>query len=453
MGYVKIFTDWLYMVNGVLYSLCAKTQYLILLIGSLLLMVGVLSDTDIIKSLAIGILLMVACFMICCKVYNNEAMPLLGTASLILRFSISLIFNYIFNGFGMDSVEYHYLASDITELLHSGLGYASIPSMKQLFPNVVAVAYYAFGINRVSATFIVGFFAVLTGVVVYLVCRTSNMNRFSGYFASLSIWFMPGFLFFTSDLLKDSCILLVTAFSFYLYAAIIYKKSTLFKKSVMILTLMAAVAINSAFRFYAFAPIVVGFGLSLVIYFFIKRGVKTKLISSVLIFGFIALSYILANKYLSPYINIDINKFFDLINNKRESGFAYASAGIKGYDISTFGKSLKALPALCFHYLAQPFPSSWFTGGEIYIKLLIPDMLAWYIMLPFIFIGGYSAVVKKNIVGISMVGYLIVFLCINALIVGNVGAIYRYRLQFQELAFLLVGIGVTPVYNKTLKKP
>lgn len=436
-------------ITETLFSLTDRAWPFVLSGGSLMLLVGMVLKVNLIVSLAIGLTLLVACFLMCARVYNNNTMALLGVAALAVRFFISFVFNYIFSGFGMDSLEYHYMAKEIVNLLSSGVNYVAVPFTKQYFPNFIAIFYYAFGSNRLAVTFIVNFFCVASGLFVYLTCDAARMDKPVGYFSSIAIWFMPGFLFFTSDLLKDSSILFLTALSFYLFSLIIYKKSSKERKLLLTALLVLVVVLNSAFRFYVFAPIVIGLGLGLIVHFFRGRGLKQKLVVTLMIIGLCALFYVLANRYLERYLNLSIDKLFEYINNERQWNFAYASAGIKGYDISSLLKALKALPELCVHYLAQPFPTSWISQDvALYIKLLIPDMLIWYVMLPFVFWGSYMMIKSRNILGISIIGYLVVFLIINALLVGNVGAIYRYRLQFQMPAFILIGIGMYDVVNK-----
>lgn len=434
-----------------MYVFCEKHCYFALLVSSVCLLTGSIVNMDLLKSISVGVMLLVICFLICAKVYESNAMTLLGVLSLLGHFFLAFIFNSLLKSFGVDSIEYHYEASAISSMLNNGVSFTSIPIFKQYFTHFVAVIYFILGVNRLIGTFIVGFFAVLAGNIIYKTCETAKMQKSTGYFSSIAIWFMPGFLFFTSDLLKDSVVLFMTALSFYLFAELIFKRNRRVKTFVLSVFLIIVVAVNTAMRFYVFIPIITGFGLSFLIYYFCINESKHKLLTGVMFISLIALFIILSQLYLEDIFNLGIDKLFESLNSARQNAFAYTSGGIKGYDISTIDKALKALPALCAHYLLQPFPSSWLTGDTaFYIKLLIPDMIVWYAMLPFVLVGGYISIIKKNFIGIAALGYLIVFLCVNGLLVGNVGAIYRYRLQFQEIAFMLTGMGISQI-NSLLK--
>lgn len=429
------------------YAFFDNVEHFLFFIAAIVLLIGVTLDAELIRGFAVGVILICICFYLCKKVYSDSYMCLLSVLSLIGHFFIAIIFNYVFKNFGADSVEYHQAAIGVDSLLSNGVSIQAIPVFKgQIFTNIVAFIYFCFGTSRVLATFIVSFFVVLAGMLVHIACVTAKVEKKAGYFASLAIWFMPGFLFFTSDLLRDGIILFLTALAFYLFAELLYKKNSKLKIVALLVAVVLVVVVNASLRFYVFVPILIGMGLGSVVCFFSNKGIRYKALIG---FGFavlVVLFFILSQRYLSRWLQLDIDTLLQTLNSTRQNEFAYASAGIKEFDISTLDKALMSLPTLMWHYIFQPFPDSWMAeGSALYIKLLIPDMILWYAMIPFLFIGSVVALKRKNFLGIAILGYLISFLVINALLVGNVGAIYRYRMQFQEFAFVVAGIGVMAV--------
>lgn len=424
------------------YSLVNKVYRYVFFACAVCLLFSTVMRIDLLQSAAVGVLLLTLFFLLIRNTYEDKIMVLLGVLSLCGHFFLAFCFNYFFNAFGIDSLEYHHNAAAMAESLNNGVSLLSIPVYKQYFTHFVAVIYFLFGTNRLLCTFIVSFFTVWAGVLMHLTCKTAKMPKTAGYVASVAIWFMPGFLFFTSDLLKDSLMLFLIALAFFLFAHLIYGEHTKWKRGVLLLLIILTVAVSAFIRFYVFIPVIAGIGLSLFISLIKQSEWRYKLSAVLLIVLFTAVFMLLSRNHLGKWL-VSIDKLFELANKNRQSAFAYDTSGIRGYDISTLSKALRELPALCLHYLLQPLPTTWLlSDNAFYTKLLIPDMLIWYALLPLVLLGGHISVVKGNYLGIAALGFFIVFLVMEALLVGNVGALYRYRLQLQEVSFIIVGLGV-----------
>jgi hypothetical protein len=204
------------------------------------------------------------------------------------------------------------------------------------------------------------------------------------------------------------------------------------------------VAVITALRIYMFVPITAGLCTGFILMLLSKKSYKTKLIF-IAALGLTAAAFVyLFQMYLPNYIEyMRDDTFFTWMNMYRQYSFAKSETGIQGYDISTMSQAITQLPIFIFHYIFKPYPTAWFgMGSEVYHRLLAPDMVIWYLLIPFMLYGWFDTVRKKHIIGISIIVYMLVFLGINALIVGNVGALYRYRMMFQMFAFVFAGIGL-----------
>jgi hypothetical protein len=94
--------------------------------------------------------------------------------------------------------------------------------------------------------------------------------------------------------------------------------------------------------------------------------------------------------------------------------------------------------ALLVAWLA-PFP--WQMGSLSQITV-IPEMIAYYLLLPSIFLGWGFIMRHRIREGGLIVVYIFIMMLVLAFIEGNIGTLFRHRAMVLPFMFILAGIGL-----------
>jgi hypothetical protein len=128
----------------------------------------------------------------------------------------------------------------------------------------------------------------------------------------------------------------------------------------------------------------------------------------------------------------------DLLQNSRTDLARAGSGFATGADVSTFRGVASLLPVGVLYLLFAPFP--WTVTG-LRQALALPDILMWYVLVPFLVMGIASA-------GRRLRQTMPIFVFTTALtlaygaFLGNVGTAYRQRTQIMMFYFLFIADGL-----------
>ncbi len=294
----------------------------------------------------------------------------------------------------------------------------------------VACIYYVFGRNVLLVQFINGIIGALTPICIFelglLIYNPRVATR-----AMLFAAFFPQILFWSSGLYKDPSIMLCIALN--ILAAVHLKNRLTFR--VLALYLVTATALLWL-RFYIFYVIVAatlaGFLIGQ------RRGLVFGLVSQVgLVFSVVLLLWLspVGQEALAQQRYFD----FDQLQRSRADLASAASGFAPGADVSSPAAALRILPVGVANILFGPFP--WAMRG-LRQFLALPDVLAWYLMFPFLVKGLISAMRTRLGPTMPILLFTTALTLAYAMFQGNAGTAYRQRTQIMMFYFLFVADGL-----------
>ncbi len=305
----------------------------------------------------------------------------------------------------------------------------------------VAGIYSITGADILSAQFTCAVIGAATVPLVYVcVKKIFNNHRASLISASL-IAFYPAFIIWTSQLLKDGLIVfcLVLAMTMILSLREKFSYGTAF---VLVLSLFAI----SSLRFYIFYMIaaamvgafVVGYGESA------QSTVRNIVILVLLGLGLTSFGTI-------GNVSSEIADFGSLerLQRSRQGASQSASGFGQDMDVSTAQGAISAIPVGFVYVMFAPFPWQ-FTGTQYLIAL--PDMIIWWLAVPFLLIGLNFAIRKKLRSSLGVLIFSLMLTLAYSLFQGNIGTAYRHRIQIQVFLFMFVGVGWTLILERRENK-
>lgn len=125
-------------------------------------------------------------------------------------------------------------------------------------------------------------------------------------------------------------------------------------------------------------------------------------------------------------------------------GFAYGaqSAFIPGLEAHSPIELLGFLPTGLLYFLLGPFP--WSQGSTLQL-ITAPEMLLYYVLLPFIVAGVWRSLAMRPMQSLPVVAFLGITVVGYALTVANFGTVYRLRGQILigMLSFAAIGLAST----------
>jgi hypothetical protein len=373
------------------------------------------------------------------KVYRVVSYTYLCSISLRYLLAFYLWTNYQDPGFSMmfwgDSATYDSIGAAVAENWSNGSNaelwkHTVEGRTNRGFLYVVAAVYYVFGRNVLLMQLLNGIIGTLTSICILelglLLYKPKVATR-----AMLFAAFFPQMIFWSSGLYKDPTIMLCVAVNM---LSLVHLKRG-FRTGLLFVYLVTAAALIWL-RFYLFyvivATMLAGFMVGQ------RRKLMLGLVTQIsLVLGVIMLLV------LSP-IGREVlaqQRYFSFQQLQRSrADLAAASSGYaRSVEVSSASSALRILPIGVAHILFSPFP--WAVRG-LRQYLALPDVLAWYLMVPFLIKGMASAI--KNRLGPMMPILLFTTALTLAYGVfqGNAGTAYRQRTQIMMFYFLFVADGL-----------
>ncbi len=379
------------------------------------------------------------------ELYRPVAFAYVGTVSLRYILAVYLWMNHGDPGFSRmfwgDSQTYDSIGAAIAEGWSQNLSLESWTTTMEGKTNkgfiyFVASIYYLFGRNVLLVQFINGIIGSLTAICV-LEMGLIIYNKEVAVRAMIFTAFFPQMIFWSSGLYKDPSVMLCIAV--HLLATLQLRKT--FTNYSLFLYLGSAIGLLFL-RFYIFYAVVAASLLGFVFGQF-RQHIMGLLTHLTLIAGIVVLLLFtpLGKEALQQ------QRYFSLsqLQVSRSDLADHRSGYLANADVSTPAGALQVLPTGVVYLLFSPFP---WAARSIRQLLAIPDVLVWYLMVPALIRGLFSAVRYR----LSKTMPILIFTTSLTLAYGvfqsNAGAAYRQRTQIMMFFFLFVADGMKKTRSK-----
>lgn len=306
---------------------------------------------------------------------------------------------------------------------------------------VMGAFYYLFGFSPVAVKMVNCFLGALLGPALFFLlkgCFDSSVARW----ASLIVSFFPSLLFWSASNLKESSFMLLTVLVMLLFVKIQQARSgraRIGAGCLFLFTLSAHMTLRSVQLSLSLVECLV---LSrLLLFLWAKKGWGRWVLGLLVTFlGFHMES-------LRSTLNYT---FYRHIGYTGEAGLSYrylpGAFYIPGYLdqwISSREANLPFLPGslgrAIFHYMVEPIPSKM---DSFSLLLAYPQMVLWYFLLPFMFLGVVWSLRWNLRRTLFLVLTVATWVLMGALSNGNVGTVFRIRDMVTPffLAFACAGL-------------
>lgn len=360
--------------------------------------------------------------------------------ALLARIAFGIIIHYfdLRAFFGEDAIAYHQNGIEMANMLtgksmplefyHStafrGVGWG----MNYL----VGVIYLILGANIFAAQSVFGFIGALVSPLVYFCALRVFGNKNVAKYSSIGIAVFPSFVIWSGQLLKDGVII----FLILAVMTLVFRLREKFEYSGLLLMALALFGILSM-RFYIFYIIL----LAVVGSFAMVFSTTTKAIirnTVALAVVTIVLSYFgvgeQAERDLTTFANLErIQQSRQGLARGAESGFG------KDWDVSTTSGALFVAPRGFIYLMLAPYP---WHAANLRQAITTPDVLIWWAMLPFLWIGLVYTVKSRLRSAFPILLFSLVLTIAYAIFQGNIGTAYRQRTQIQVFLFILIAAGI-----------
>jgi hypothetical protein len=297
---------------------------------------------------------------------------------------------------------------------------------------VLAVFSYLFKGARILPLIIVLYTLITawTPVFTYRIALQLGISQSGAMVATRLIIFSPVFAFWSGALYKEGLVLLVL--NILAYHVLLLQESPLARS---IVVTAACLGILLGLRFYLAVILPPGIAIGLLLGRRRKDlheptdpapGVvmlRQVLVATVLTAVLAVTGFNLGVRNILPD---DPDHFLSLVQASRNDLASTNSGYLLGADVSTAGAALRFLPTGAAYFLTTPLPWQF---GSIRQNLVLPEMIVWLFLYPFIFAGMKSGL-RRNLQGsIFLISLTLAMLFLYGLFIGNAGTAYRLRAQ------------------------
>ncbi|MEK6715221.1 MAG: glycosyltransferase family 39 protein [Candidatus Omnitrophota bacterium] len=310
------------------------------------------------------------------------------------------------------------------------------------FTMLLAYLFYIFGPIKFSGRLINILFGALSGIFIYYLVKRIYGQK-SAKIAAVLVTFFPSMFIWSLDFFKDPLYILFSIVAFWSF--IMYWDT---KKILYIILIFIAVIIQSTIRedlwLIGLIPFTLGF-------FLVLKPTAIKKIVFISIIG-IMLIFFIHNRgsiytYISNKIALALQIHVGNVNTSDLSGgYAYRILDDRyyipvNYSVNniTLYEGLGAFLKGWWHFLFQPF--IWSIKSKSML-MAFPQMVLWYMLLMFAFVGIIFGLRYKWKYAIVMVSYLFLVSSIIALSSGNIGTLFRHRDMITPFYLIFSAVGI-----------
>jgi len=294
----------------------------------------------------------------------------------------------------------------------------------------VAWIYYFFGHNTLLVQFLNGIIGAATSLVVLEIALLLYGRKVAAR-AMLFTAFFPQMVFWSSALYKDAAVMLGIGLN--ILASLQLQRR--FRAGWFGLYLLTG-AVLLSLRFYVFYAALAATLVGLVIGH--RRGLIFGLVSQMAAVAGLIVLFVwtpMGSELLS------LSRYFDLqqLQGSRVDLARTGSGFAAEADVSTLSGALQVLPTGVAYLLFAPFP---WAVGNLRQLLALPDVLAWYCLMPALFRGMVAAVRHRLAETLPILIFTTALTLAYGLFLGNVGTAYRQRTQIMMFYFIFIADGL-----------
>jgi Dolichyl-phosphate-mannose-protein mannosyltransferase len=303
---------------------------------------------------------------------------------------------------------------------------------------IIGFVYMFTGENPSAANCFFAVFGAATAPLTFLCSKKLFNNTKVATIASLLVAFSPGFINWSSFMMKDGLIMFILVLAFFSLIRLQEKFNFLY-----LISLLGCFLGIVALRFYIFPMLATACLGSLLIGYKSKNTVGSTLQRLAFI---LTLGIVLTYAGAIGSVQRDVEKYgtFESLNNARLDQSRAGSGYSEGVDVSTTEGAITFLPVGISYLILAPFP---WQMTSIRSALTLPEMLVWWTLLPFGVLGIWYSI-RYNLRKTMPILLFSLMLTIGySIFQGNVGTAYRQRTQIQIFFFIFIGAGVT-VYKE-----
>ena len=309
----------------------------------------------------------------------------------------------------------------------------------------LGIIYYLFGPMKFSARILYCLMGVISGLFIYYVAKEIFGKRVAKLAAILTI-FLPSLVLWSITFLKDTPYIFVSCIV--LWSFLKYRKT---KKIFYLFIFFLAILNQNSIRYTI--PLIF-IMLPLFLSYFIVSGISWRKKTAILVCMLIIMVPLL------PRINIInkvSNKMVKSLNYTR--GVVYTGGTVyKVFDAKYYrGGSMSHSNHISFidftrgffrgwaYFLLLPFPWITYTGLQL---ISYPQVILWYLFIPFIFIGMITALRYKWRETFIIFTYIFFIGSMIAITGGNIGTVFRHRDMLTPLFLIFGSLGLIKIFGK-----
>lgn len=311
---------------------------------------------------------------------------------------------------------------------------------------VIGFFYYLFGYSPISVKFINCILGALAAVVIYNMAAV-NFNRPAARIAGLLFAFFPSLICWSTTNLKDSSVVLISAFFVYSLCMFLARRRIVYVLFMIGSTVMQFLLTKHEIWFVFLASFTITVAvdwflfkakrriwlvlLCVIVYSFMPAGFKSRAAGSL---ADNAKTLLVRHAgYVWPK-GVNYKVLEDKYYNAPNSIYGITP----GYFIKSSGK-------LFLHFMFEPFPGRMF---QLSFLPAIPQMLLWYFLIPFTAIGIIRGFALNKKAALAIFVYLSLLTFIIALSSGNVGTLYRHRDYVTPFYLIFAALGLARVFRR-----
>ncbi|MCG2791302.1 MAG: hypothetical protein L6305_06090 [Actinomycetia bacterium] len=288
-----------------------------------------------------------------------------------------------------------------------------------------AIIYYFSGYNPIILFFINCLASSLLIVFIYIIANKIFSNEIA-WLASAFCAFFPSFILWSSQNLKDPLTNLCIVSFLYFLIKLRYE----LKVSSIIFLFLSVISL-CYLRMLIIAPLAVISIASFFLCYKVRIEIKIVFIILALLLALSLFKHVFSYHFISGLLE-------DIDTTRR--GMAYGNlAYFQNFKISSIGTLLLYIPLGFFAVWFSPFP--WQIGSISQIFVL-PEMLLWYIFIPFLCRGIYISLKDKKASSYIILITLLVFSIFLGVYESNLGTLYRHKAVIIMLAYIFISAGL-----------
>lgn len=164
-----------------------------------------------------------------------------------------------------------------------------------------------------------------------------------------------------------------------------------------------------------------------------------KLRAAPLATGALLLGAALVLPSVGPVQDLALDNHLETLDHTRSQMATGDSAYLEDADVSTPTSALRFLPLGLVYFLLAPAPWQVWNARQM---LTMPEMIAWYALLPIIVLGIIGAVRERFVASLPLLSFVLLTTLSYALVEGNLGTAYRHRAQVLVALLVFAGVGL-----------